>query len=151
MVFMPGDKFQPKILGTKLIHMTLIGTLVFILGSVLSINIDRLVETTTTKLGDDPKDLDKISTRRLIASCILSVGLIYAAHYGIRNILDIFNYYAIPYILFWGDSIGYDQNHLKSLGGGVMVAFSILNFNETFKNKAKYLFLERLKKRNLSF
>lgn len=151
MVFLPGETFQPKILATKLLHMSLIGIIVFFIGSIASLNVDRLVETTTTRLGDDPKDLEKISTGRLIASCMLSVSLIYATHYGIRNILEIFNFYAIPHILFWGDSIGYDRNHLKSLGGGVMVAFSILNFNETFKNKAKYLFLERIQKRNISF
>ena len=145
MVFMPGDKFQPKILGTKLIHMTLIGTLVFVLGSVLSMNIDRLVERVTTKVSEDPKDLEKISTWRLFLSCVFSVGLIYAAHFGIRNILDVFNEFVIPQLLFWVDIIGYDTHKLKSLGGGVMVAFSILNFNDTFKTRAKYLFLERLK------
>lgn len=145
MVFMPGDKFEPKILGTKLIHMTLIGTIVFFLGSVLSLNIDRIVEKATTKVSTDPKDLEKISTGRLILSCIFSVGLIYAAHYGIRNIIDVFNEYIVPYLLFWIKSIGYDNHKLKSLGGGVMVAFSILNFNDTFKTRAKYLFLERLR------
>jgi len=125
--------------------MTLIGTIVFFLGSVLSLNIDRIVEKATTKVSTDPKDLEKISTGRLILSCIFSVGLIYAAHYGIRNIIDVFNEYIVPYLLFWIESIGYDNHKLKSLGGGVMVAFSILNFNDTFKTRAKYLFLERLR------
>ena len=133
------------IAGTKFLHMAIIGFTVFIIGSIASKNIDRAVTLWTDLIdGRNADKFDKLPTWQLLLSCFFSVSLIYATHWGIRNTITTMNEHLIPKILFWVNNIGYDTHRLKSLGGGVMVAFSILNFNDIFKERAKYLFNERL-------
>ena len=131
-----------NLLVIKCVHMALIGIATFILGSFVSINLDNLLFDNST----DEEELDKLSTFQIIYEILLFVSLIYVFHYFIRNILtDYYNPYVVSGLLSGAKDINYDIERIKSVsGGGVIMAFAILNFADKFKIKSKYLISKRL-------
>ena len=74
----------------------------------------------------------------------LFVSGIFISHYLIRNTLEYINNNLLTQLFYWSDEIGYDMKKLKSLGGGVIIAFAMFSFANRFKSNFHYLFIERL-------
>ena len=128
-----------KIFFTKLVHIFLASICIMFLGIFASKNLNSIYpDTEKVKENNDRKR----NRFKIIATVCLFTGLIYISHYFIRNILGILNKHVFSYILFWADSIKYDTNRLKELGGGVAMALSLFLFMEKFKIDLKYLFNE---------
>ena len=124
------------IIATKILHMSLVGNITFFLGCLFSINLDRLSSTKEKR--------DKRHTLELFFEIFLFVSGIFISHYLIRNILEYVNNSLLTHLFYWSDDIGYDMKKLKSLGGGVIIAFSMFSFANKFKSNFEHLFLERL-------
>lgn len=124
------------IIATKIIHMSIIGNITFLLGCIFSINLDRMSSTKEKR--------DKKHILELFMEVFLFISAFYICHYFIRNILQYINTNILTKIIYWADDIKYDMKKLKSLGGGVIVAFAIFSFAKKFKSNIEYLLTERL-------
>ena len=129
------------IIATKMLHMSIVGNITFFLGCLFSINLDRL--------SSSKEKRNKKHTLELFMEIFLFVSGIFISHYLIRNILEYINNNLLTQLFYWSDEIGYDMKKLKSLGGGVIIAFAMFSFANKFKSNFHYLFIERLQLQEL--
>lgn len=129
------------IIATKILHMSVVGNITFFLGCLFSINLDRLSSSEERR--------NKKHTLELLMEIFLFVSGLFISHYLIRNLLQYINESILTEVFYWTDQIGYDMTKLKSLGGGVIIAFAMFSFANKFKSNFHYLFIERLKLQNV--
>ena len=134
-VDLPVDQ-NIAIIATKILHMSIVGNITFFLGCIFSINLDRLSSSKEKRI--------KKHTLELFIEIFLFVSGIFIGHYIIRNLLQYINESLLTEVFYWTDQIGYDMTKLKSLGGGVIIAFAMFSFANKFKSNFHYLFIERL-------
>tara|TARA_B100001109_G_C18812939_1_gene450596 strand:+ start:598 stop:1020 length:423 start_codon:yes stop_codon:yes gene_type:complete len=130
-----------SIFFTKLIHIFLASICIMFLGVFASKNLNAIYPD--TKKEKELYDTRKERIKIFLIVCLFT-GLIYISHYFIRNILGVLNKHVFSSILFWSDSINYDTNRLKELGGGIAMALALFLFMKKYKKDLKYLFNQHI-------
>ena len=110
----------------KLLDASLLGIYYLIGGVTLSILVNKISIV---------KDYKQSPTIVIIMDLLLTAALAMIASTILR---DVISYIPFP------EMGGYKHQTSKDLGGGIMIAYAVLSFLTNFKEKLKYLVIERL-------
>ena len=124
---------QAPIFFTKIFHIFLTSIFIMFLGIFASKNLNDIY----------PGSKQKDTMTAILHVCIFT-GLIYTAHYSIRNLLELINDNLISRILFWSESINYDTGRLKEIDGGIALAFAIFLYMSKYKYDIFDLFQNKI-------
>jgi RsiW-degrading membrane proteinase PrsW (M82 family) len=103
--------------GIKIVSIFIVSVLYFILGTALSLFLDRIIS------NNDPKQRSTISLFAEIASIFGLLGIIY---YIIRNIVT-----NMPFIL---DGVyGFHYSMLKEASGGIIIAYILFTYQKKLR------------------
>ena len=129
------DSNELTIRTIKLIDISYLTIIYVTIAITISIFIDRLI-------GEfDEHEADKKSTFRIILEIYINLSFIAIAAYIIRNIVHM-----IPCPL--NGLYGFDHTKVKELNGGMVFSFALFYYQLNLNKKIKYLFNERLLKKN---
>lgn len=130
---------QAPIFFTKILHLFLASICVMFFGIVVSKNLNDIYPSSGKNTPGTKK-----STLELMLHICLFTGLIYIAHFSVRNLMETLNTNVFSRVLFWSESINYDTTRLKELDGGIAVAYAVFLFMDKFKFDLFDLFDKRV-------
>ena len=111
----------------KMIDLSFLGILYFLFASLSSVGLDKLFPEYEEEVYSKKDIFD------IFLECVLIISLIMIIIYIIRNIIQI-----IPFPL--DGYMGYKHSRLKEMNGGVLLSFSVVIFQNSFKDKILHLF-----------